>query len=440
MGLQKKAKKKKMEQNLHLTTALHAIQTATLISRSVLFALHSSSSSSEKAEEEKEEKEIHPSLLPYLSSLRSSQELIKAKSDLSPVTVADLAIQTVILQVLSTVFPSHGLVAEESAEQLRADAQLLDCVQSVAVAHARESGFCWGTGGCEKLEEKAAVLEILDRAGAGTGITSQMSRGVEAGEDGAVNRNGNENGNGQEQPFWVVDPIDGTQAFLRGEQYAINVALIKGGRQELSVVACPLLSADVTEGPVTDATVDAHGVGSVMFAARGQGAFVLPLEVDRELDVRKARRLRRYADEVVSTEQLRSVNATRVDSGLRAVHEAVGERLGVEFPGCDLIGWVPRWVALARGLANMTVWVYKRRNRFAKIWDHAGAMLLFEETGGVITDVDGRPINLSRGRLLDANFGFVAAPPQLHSLILAETQQAIRSQGLEHLLAFQELS
>jgi len=97
-------------------------------------------------------------------------------------------------------------------------------------------------------------------------------------------------------------------------------------------------------------------------------------------------------------------------------------------------------VALARGLANMTVWVYKRRNRFAKIWDHAGAMLLFEETGGVITDVDGRPINLSRGRLLDANFGFVAAPPQLHSLILAETQQAIRSQGLEHLLAFQELS
>ena len=32
------------------------------------------------------------------------------------------------------------------------------------------------------------------------------------------------------------------------------------------------------------------------------------------------------------------------------------------------------------------------------IWDHVGGMLLFQEAGGNITDLDGKDIDLSHGR------------------------------------------
>ncbi|POR33830.1 3'(2'),5'-bisphosphate nucleotidase [Tolypocladium paradoxum] len=81
------------------------------------------------------------------------------------------------------------------------------------------------------------------------------------------------------------------------------------------------------------------------------------------------------------------------------------------------------------GLGNATVWVYARRDRFAKAWDHAGAMLLFEETGGSITDVLGRPIDLTAGRTMSANFGFVAAPEGVHGRVLEAVHEVLREQG-----------
>lgn len=62
-------------------------------------------------------------------------------------------------------------------------------------------------------------------------------------------------------------------------------------------------------------------------------------------------------------------------------------------------------------------------------------MLLFEEVGGIITDVDGRKIDLSAGRRLQQNFGFVAAPPQLHAKVLKTVQDTLKEQGKGHLLA-----
>ena len=44
-------------------------------------------------------------------------------------------------------------------------------------------------------------------------------------------------------PYFILDPIDGTKGFIRGEehQYAIGLALIEGGHPTLGVVACPNL-------------------------------------------------------------------------------------------------------------------------------------------------------------------------------------------------------
>ena len=42
--------------------------------------------------------------------------------------------------------------------------------------------------------------------------------------------------------FWTLDPIDGTKGFLRGEQYAVALALIVDGRVAVAALACPNLT------------------------------------------------------------------------------------------------------------------------------------------------------------------------------------------------------
>ena len=69
--------------------------------------------------------------------------------------------------------------------------------------------------------------------------------------------------------MWTLDPIDGTKGFLRGEQYAVCLALIVDARVELGVMGCPNLpvSASDPSGPR----------GALFVAVRGQGAYQLPL-------------------------------------------------------------------------------------------------------------------------------------------------------------------
>lgn len=324
------------------------------------------------------------------------------KDDLSPVTVADFAIQAFLARTLGDAFPDAGFMGEESADELRRDPKLAARVLAVIAQCA---------GGDDSLfrdvGDLCAVIDsctALDPSAAGA------------------------------RSIWVVDPIDGTKTFIRGEQYAINIALLESGNQILSVVACPLLSIDAT-APVTDASIDLTGRGCILYAVRGHGAYVRPLLGEEPGEVQTGRKLELYAERLTSLRDLRCVTCwALLDSGLGEVHQAVAEQLRVPFPGCDLLGWVPRWVVLALGHANMTVWVYKRRYRYAKIWDHAGAMLLFEEVGGVVTDVHGRRIDLSSGRKLGANFGFVAAPRHLHHLVLETVRDVLRAHGKEELL------
>ncbi len=42
--------------------------------------------------------------------------------------------------------------------------------------------------------------------------------------------------------FWTLDPIDGTKGFLRREQYAVALALVRDGKVELGVLGCPELN------------------------------------------------------------------------------------------------------------------------------------------------------------------------------------------------------
>jgi len=325
------------------------------------------------------------------------------KEDLSPVTVADFAIQALIVATLSRAFPTDRFVGEESAAALRENPTLLRRTWDYLERVAHEAGV--DTPACIP-ESPERMCEMIDQCG-----------GVP--------------GRGDDDRVWIIDPIDGTKTFVRGEMFGINVALLKGGKQVAGIVGLPLMAVD-PPSPVTNSTIDLSGKGSIMFAVRGYGTYIRPLT--GSLTETKPRRVQALPRDKALEDMRVASCFNLVDSGIDSAHADVAAKLGVEFPGCDLVGWVPRWAVLGLGLAEVTVWVYKERERRGKIWDHAGAMLLFEEVGGKITDVDGKEIDLAAGRKMVANFGFVAAPEHLHAKVLETVRQVLVDSGKGHLL------
>jgi 3'(2'), 5'-bisphosphate nucleotidase len=60
-----------------------------------------------------------------------------------------------------------------------------------------------------------------------------------------------------------------------------------------------------------------------------------------------------------------------------------------------------------------------------KIWDQAAGSIVLEEAGGRISDLDGNPLDFSRGRSLAGNRGVLATNGCLHEAAL----QALRQLG-----------
>lgn len=341
-----------------------------------------------------------------------SQNIIKHKKkgvihkdDLTPVTIADFAIQALLCATVKTHFPHDHVVGEENASQLRSDLLLLEHVYDQLL---------WVAGHGEGPEAEAARKAFPEDCRVPTSREHMCDLIDECGLSSPVT----------EGRTWIFDPIDGTKTYVQGEQYAINVALLVDGQQAMGAVGCPNMSMKPAV-PFKDCHVDE--TGTIAFAIKGHGAFVQPMD-----GTSAPVKLIPLAQSL-SLHDIRFVTCTTVDSALAGVNEDVARRINPDgmpdYPACDLLPWVLRWVSLARGLGNTTTWVYKGRDRVGKVWDHAGAMLLFEETGGRITDVFGRPINLVTGRKMLDNFGFVAAPAQLHGEVLEVVQSVLRDNG-----------
>jgi 3'(2'), 5'-bisphosphate nucleotidase len=333
-----------------------------------------------------------------------SQHLVNAKdkgavskNDQSPVTIADFAIQALLAASFKRAFPNDVLVGEEDAGKLRQDQSLLETVWKLLQWLAEDES---ASKQCTLPASREDMCDLIDQCG-----TSQPS---------------------SSQRTWIFDPIDGTKAFVSGHLYAINIGLLVNGQQTVGAVGCPNLPNDA-QAPLRNEDVDPKGEGCIVYAVKGHGSFVRPLA---DIDT-PHRRL--SVTPITNTKDLRFVSCLRhVQSALPGIHDTIAQRLDAPAPTCDLIAWVLRWVALAMGLGNATVWVYKDRQRFGKVWDHAGAMLLFEEAGGHIRCTLEKEIDLASGRLMDQNFGFVAAPTgNVFNELLDTTRAVMKETGHE---------
>jgi 3'(2'), 5'-bisphosphate nucleotidase len=275
--------------------------------------------------------------------------------------VADFASQALIAKALGGAYPADPLVGEEDSSTLR-QAQGGDALEQVAQFVSRFTG----------QTSPEAVCDWIDR---GAGNPAQR--------------------------FWTLDPIDGTKGFLRGDQYAVALALILDGQVEIGVLGCPNLDPGRRS--------NLGGAGTLAVAVRGEGAWIAPLDDDAP----KFRRIQ--VSETMNPAQARVLRS--FESGHTNVDQVsdFSVELGVEVEPVRLDSQA-KYVLLALGEGEVYLRLLspKQPNYREKIWDQAAGSVLVEEAGGKVTDLNGKELDFTAGRMLHNNRGILASNSRLH--------------------------
>lgn len=311
-----------------------------------------------------------------LSAVRSASRLCQnvratliteetiTKKDRSPVTIADLGAQALISRELLNAFPRDPLVAEEDADLLRQDEH--------------------GENRRKVLEHVAAIAPALSAHE----VLAAIDRG---------RHNGGLGGR-----FWTTDPIDGTKGYIRGDQYAVALALIEEGRVVLGVMGCPNLPARSL------AAGDQPGL--VIYATRGGGTFAEPLEGGAPAALHVAEIVNPSAAVVCQ-----SVEAAHTSHGRAAW---IAGALGITASSVGLDSQC-KYAVVARGEASLYMRLPAPQSTYEeKIWDHAAGWIAVKEAGGEVTDTAGNALDFSLGRTLRANKGVVATSGRIHADVI----------------------
>jgi 3'(2'), 5'-bisphosphate nucleotidase len=299
--------------------------------------------------------------------LKTSAERLE-KSDRSPVTVADFAVQALVGNRLSKAFPHDLLVAEEESELLTSDEgkPLLDKVVRFLKGYLPEA-------------DPENVCNWIQLGTAAPG-----------------------------PEFWTLDPIDGTKGFMRGGQYAIAMAYIAKGEVQIGVLGCP----DLTPSGAPES-----GTGALFVAKKGKGTWSTTLQQGDGFERLRVSKIK----EVAEARVLRSVESGHTDvTGFRSVLKHLGTSADPV-----LMDSQAKYAALATGRAELLFRLLspKQPDYKEKIWDQAAGSLVVEEAGGLVTDLAGLRLGFGSGRKLIHNRGVVASNGRLHQNALAALEK-----------------
>jgi myo-inositol-1(or 4)-monophosphatase len=178
---------------------------------------------------------------------------------------------------------------------------------------------------------------------------------------------------------WIVDPIDGTRAFIAGHpDWSISIALLADGRPVAGVVHAPAL-------------------GTLYEAARGGGAFQngAPIAVSSIADLSGAK-----------------------VAGPKPMIDALEREAGP-------LQRLPRMPSLALRLARVAEGAVDVGlvSRDARDWDIAAADLIIAEAGGRLTGADGSCPVYNRREPVHGTL--VSAGPGLHPAVLRSLVRAL---------------
>jgi len=285
------------------------------------------------------------------------------KSDRSPVTIADYGSQAIICKLIRERFPDDTIVAEEDSKELR-------------------------------RSDRSRILEhIAGYVNAFIPVSSseEVCSWIDFGSNSVSGR------------FWALDPIDGTKGFLRGDQYAIALALIEKGRVKLGILACPNLYADIHH-PFGEK-------GCLFLALKGNGSF--------QMDRWGVNKRPIFVSKVTNPSEAVITESVEPDHADHLTHQRLAQKLNISKPSLRMDSQA-KYGILARGEVTLYLRVPSSAEPGYKenIWDHAAGSIIAEEAGGRVTDVMGRPLDFSSGIKMEKNHGILVSNGILHEVVL----------------------
>jgi myo-inositol-1(or 4)-monophosphatase len=174
---------------------------------------------------------------------------------------------------------------------------------------------------------------------------------------------------------WVVDPIDGTKAFVRGEPgFSISIAGLEGDRSVVAALFNPLTNEMFAAAKGMGATLNGERIFAPPTCAVSGCGMILRPEIHARLSAHP-----KWPE-------------TRV---LKPMPNSVAYRIALVASG--------RWDAAI---------VMQQTND----WDIAAAVLILAEAGGIASDGEGRPFVFNRE--ITRHPGVVAAGATLHPLLM----------------------
>ncbi|XP_075083976.1 3'(2'),5'-bisphosphate nucleotidase 1-like isoform X6 [Nicotiana tabacum] len=264
---------------------------------------------------------------------------VQSKSDKSPVTVADYGSQAVVSVVLQKELDSasFSLVAEEDSGDLRKE-EGKETLQRI-MKLVNETLTSDETYGNAPLSEED-VLAAID---------SGRSVGGPSGQ------------------HWVLDPIDGTKGFVRGDQYAIALALLDEGKAVLGVLACPNLplSSVASHNPQDPQ----EKVGCLFYAQVGSGTYMQSLDGSTPIKV--------HVTDLDNPEEAAFFESFEAAHSLHDLSSSIAKKLGVRAPPVRIDSQA-KYGALSRGDGAIYL-RFPHKGYREKIWDHAAGYLVVAE-------------------------------------------------------------
>ena len=160
-----------------------------------------------------------------------------------------------------------------------------------------------------------------------------------------------------EDPFWLVDPLDGTKEFVsRNGEFTVNIAIIENARPVLGIIHLPVKNCTY------------WGAAPGVFAQTGD-------DEERVIACREA-----PGDGLVAMVS-RSHRGPDIDKFLSNYTIASETSAGSSFKFCRI----------AEGLAD----IYPRLGRTME-WDTAAGHAILNFAGGSVTDLDGNPLQYGK--------------------------------------------
>ncbi len=289
------------------------------------------------------------------------------KEDKSPVTIADFGSQALICSTLHKVFPHDRIVGEEDAGVLRQSTSLADEIAGLAV----------------KYDSSLAKDTLISSIDAASGEADYTGR------------------------YWTVDPIDGTKGFLRGEQYAVALALVENGRVVLGILGCP---------NYVPARYGGKQGGSLFYGVMNEGSRLMNLHDHSTAAIQ--------VDGITDPASARFCESVERAHASHEEHAKISNVIGLQAEPFRIDSQA-KYAAVSCGEASLYLRLPRSSSYREKIWDHAAGSIVVTEAGGRVTDFSGRPLDFTLGRKLEDNYGILASNGCLHEKALAAIESTV---------------